>query len=525
MPGWWYTIESTTTKHLLDQFEHACREALSSDRSTRELMRAISAKQRFPVIEWIRKLDALQVTAIKLSERSKKRPITPTKLGFRNSFHKFGTPSRSPHGSIGHEIASTSDVSGSTLPLACPPTPLHGSAASSRQESLVSSSVSEPNHELLDRFDAGAQKPASFPHRTVSDPCRKSLAHDRSSVESDDSHGDVIEPPPQGSNMSRNLSLGSRLGPGHARLKKYTSIATIESLGQIDEEQQYVLSDDEDDDHLSSVRAIRRQMATNQSAHKSGSPDLIETSDIESDFAKSPDSNSPDSDSVYECDPRRASALATGSLSIHENHTKSSESIQNVPNESANIGLEIDTTTVEEQLERQEPAKQQRTYDGGLSRPVTPTLRRAEGSHLSLASVLSGKEEFALSNVEDMFTDADGKYLKQFSSELRKLDAKTSKDELCIEEFIVKSEKEWANVMRNKKLGIESLFGGDLKRHFTHKIPAAQSQTSDESGTEASSRLHGAKPLFVSKRLTGINLFLLRRIGDWPMYSFLIALV
>ena len=72
MPGWWYTIESTTTKHLLAQFEHACREALSSDRHTRELMRAISAKQRFPVIEWIRKLDKLQVTAMKMCERSKK---------------------------------------------------------------------------------------------------------------------------------------------------------------------------------------------------------------------------------------------------------------------------------------------------------------------------------------------------------------------------------------------------------------------------------------------------------------------
>ena len=98
MPGWWYTIESTTTKHLLRQFEHACREALSSDRSIRELMRAKSAKQRFPVIEWIRKLDKLQVTAIRMCERSKKRPATPIKTGLRGSLQKLDPTSKSSHG-------------------------------------------------------------------------------------------------------------------------------------------------------------------------------------------------------------------------------------------------------------------------------------------------------------------------------------------------------------------------------------------------------------------------------------------
>src|SRR5208282_2332636 len=115
-------------------------------------------------------------------------------------------------------ITSSPDASDASLPLARPPTPLHGSASSSRRESLVGSSVSEPNDALLYHFDAEARRPTPFPLRTVSDPSPKSLAKDNFSIERDDSH-DVIEPPPQGSNMSRNLSLGSRLGPGHARLK------------------------------------------------------------------------------------------------------------------------------------------------------------------------------------------------------------------------------------------------------------------------------------------------------------------
>ena len=107
------------------------------------------------------------------------------------------------------------------------------------------------------------------------------------------------------------------------------------------------------------------------------------------------------------------------------------------------------------------------TYAGGLNRPVTPPPFRPEGSHLSLASVLSGRDDFALSKVEDMFTDADGKYFNHFSAELHKIDPKRSKDVLCIEEFIMKSEKEWSNEVRNKRLRPYSIFGGDVKGNFT----------------------------------------------------------
>src|SRR5208282_731909 len=142
MPGWWYTIESTTTKHLLRQFEHACREALSSDRSIRELMRAKSAKQRFPVIEWIRKLDKLQVTAIRMCERSRKRPATPIKRGLRGSLQKLDPTSKSSHGKTSLGIPSSLDASTPTIPIVHPGNLRHGSAASSRRPSFASSTTS-----------------------------------------------------------------------------------------------------------------------------------------------------------------------------------------------------------------------------------------------------------------------------------------------------------------------------------------------------------------------------------------------
>ncbi|CAI7584674.1 unnamed protein product [Penicillium manginii] len=64
MPGWWYTVESDSARHLLHQLRTAIGSALDSSPETRQEMRLNSAKQRFPVLEWVRKLEVLQRTAI-----------------------------------------------------------------------------------------------------------------------------------------------------------------------------------------------------------------------------------------------------------------------------------------------------------------------------------------------------------------------------------------------------------------------------------------------------------------------------
>jgi alpha-1,3-glucan synthase len=71
MPGWWFTVESTTTKHMLHQFKSAIEEALESKTETRAIMRARSAKQRFPVAKWVEDLNTLQQTAIKIHNERK----------------------------------------------------------------------------------------------------------------------------------------------------------------------------------------------------------------------------------------------------------------------------------------------------------------------------------------------------------------------------------------------------------------------------------------------------------------------
>ncbi|KZF26426.1 glycosyltransferase family 5 protein [Xylona heveae TC161] len=77
MPGWWFTVESTTPKHLLHQFKMAINDALASSTEIRATMRARSAKQRFPVAQWVEDLNTLQSTAIRTSkeEMGRLRPL------------------------------------------------------------------------------------------------------------------------------------------------------------------------------------------------------------------------------------------------------------------------------------------------------------------------------------------------------------------------------------------------------------------------------------------------------------------
>ncbi|GAB7364057.1 hypothetical protein MBLNU230_g4612t1 [Neophaeotheca triangularis] len=73
MPGWWFTVESQTTKHMLHQFKMAIAGALKADYQTRATMRARSGKQRFPVAQWKEDLEILQATSIKIHKKRMER--------------------------------------------------------------------------------------------------------------------------------------------------------------------------------------------------------------------------------------------------------------------------------------------------------------------------------------------------------------------------------------------------------------------------------------------------------------------
>lgn len=84
MPGWWFTVESMEADHLLEQFKLAVTEALRSKPATRAMMRARSAKQRFPVKQWLADLETLQATAIKVHKNGPQEPTEKPKEPIRH---------------------------------------------------------------------------------------------------------------------------------------------------------------------------------------------------------------------------------------------------------------------------------------------------------------------------------------------------------------------------------------------------------------------------------------------------------
>ena len=73
MPGWWFTVESTATKHMIKQLKSSIKDALASPQQTRALMRARAAVQRFPVVQWVGDLETLQSDAIKMFNKAEEQ--------------------------------------------------------------------------------------------------------------------------------------------------------------------------------------------------------------------------------------------------------------------------------------------------------------------------------------------------------------------------------------------------------------------------------------------------------------------
>jgi alpha-1,3-glucan synthase len=229
------------------------------------------------------------------------------------------------------------------------------------------------------------------------------MSDDNSSIDHTESQKGIIEPPPKGSKMSRKLSLGTHLGPGHIR-QKHESGGTIESLGAIDEEQRVHMLDDEDEGYIYTAETIRRQFASTQTPDDT---DANDSSDQDEDVIPTGHGK-----------PRRV----TDSVYVDDDNYLADRTQQNgdVPPVPA-LGLSP-------------------MYAGALNPSTNPTYATMNTSQLSLASVLSGRDQFALAKVDDFFTDSDGKYFKRFQVALSKLDPKTSKAQLCIDEFLIKSE-------------------------------------------------------------------------------------
>jgi alpha-1,3-glucan synthase len=162
--------------------------------------------------------------------------------------------------------------------------------------------------------------------------------------------------------------------------------------------------------------------------------------------------------------------------------------------------------------------------------------RLSNASVLSLASIIGDKKDFKLQKVDPNFTDADEHFYKAFEHNLDILDGKSSEDQLCIEDFLVKSEKKWFDQFRAAKLGITpghspspSIFGGKHGHNTSHNRNASMFNEDMMYGNGGPKDEPNVGDQFLLGAdyvpPTGLRLLLQYRIGDWPVYSFLLAFV
>ena len=326
MPGWWFTIESTTTKHFIHQFKIAIQEALNSKPEIRAIMRARAAKQQFPVAQWVQDLDKLQSTAIEISQ-------------------KQATESRRQ---------SLNSVSGSTTPIVrVPTTPM----IQSRRTTPKDTPRQSPR---ISRRATPRQSRACSPVRDESE----------------------LSPFP-------DASLGSKEGPGQKakRRKLQKRRMSVVSSVIVSEAEAGSSSDDEDGVKMPNcVPRCRSQL-------------------------RSPP-HTDDGDAIIPASPRDWPFAAPASRF-------SSSTAVNTPFDRSRTSLAED----------------------GAREPGTDLLRKRNHSALSLIEVVGEKTDYKLQNVNPFFTDSKKEFEELFEQKLANLNGKNSEDQLCIEEYLVKSEK------------------------------------------------------------------------------------
>jgi alpha-1,3-glucan synthase len=146
-------------------------------------------------------------------------------------------------------------------------------------------------------------------------------------------------------------------------------------------------------------------------------------------------------------------------------------------------------------------------------------------SVLSLQTVVGEEKSYRMQNVEPFFTDAQGVYAKQFDRLLGGLNGRTSTNELCIEEFIVRSEKNWYARFYDAKLGVKRSY------HKLAKIEVEDQGSSSGSSSDSNTSIQ-MDTIFEDEfelgddhtPTKGMKRILQYKIRDWPVYSFLLAL-
>ncbi|KIV87923.1 hypothetical protein, variant [Exophiala sideris] len=624
MPGWWYTIESASTGHLLQQFKTAITASLASSQKVRAQMRAWSALQRFPVAQWVEDLETLQTQSIEkhlIVQKRGSRHSWPgyhwlrTKTSRSNSFNELSEKSADTSQITTERNSLSQDHDSSVLFSEVSFSQPGGKRrrwhhSSSRRHSVASTGSDLPStktHSIHSNNNDYAQS-----HRSASissqDQDPLNISH-RTSMESD--HPDPM--------AERRASVVSRI---------HRKMSTILG-GDATHTQKYV-HDVEDAHHsektnpapeqqgeMVAVRDFASQAATGSGRDRKASqfgahfhPEVQSDeigfvdftnepmSDIESDSEEDSDgdSNEISSDTGY--------SSVDESLNTEDNHEDHTRSVTgSVSNDHENTpdtahpqpkrstvteegGKPVggpDSTTIKMPEDREVSQLDPKAVSAMPGSDVTtePTRkrqlsfalpeiqhsgnpgsgqgRRRFDKRLSLRQIRGAEEEtaFSLQRVIPSFTDRKGSYAHKFGDLLDQVDAKSSVDKLCIENYLKNSEKQFFGKYARAKLGtphhappqpqaevplMPSSFAGvdqGARRPTVHRIDAPESTSSTSSSERhPDSYLESSSAVMAGgRRDTVFNLgndyvapkgihkiFQKNIVGDWQGYAILLAI-
>ena len=174
--------------------------------------------------------------------------------------------------------------------------------------------------------------------------------------------------------------------------------------------------------------------------------------------------------------------------------------------------------------------------DGDLQLPAPATLapalrndnRNSNASVLSLASIVGEKKDFGLQKVIPTFTDANGKYAKVFTKKLDQLSGRSSEGQLCIEEHLLKYQKKWLGKFHDAKLGRPTTPPSTAPSMFRVKRNSVPPSVVEADSVVPSENEKPDDEFLLGEEYappTGIRRIVVLKIGDWPIYSILLALV
>ena len=465
MPGWWFTVESSTTSHLTHQFRVAIQEALASKTETRALMRARSAKQRFPVAQWVEDLEILQSTAIKLHDRVE----ASRRHGEARNRLTFLSGTRTPGGRTPGNRTPGNRTPGNK-------TPRMGHMA--RKSGVGLAALNERLSVVKARQEQNKIKKKSFT--------------------------------PASSGLKRQVSLGSRKGPGHIEPgdRSETAQAT-----QIAPSLPPMIESEEDADMLQIGTALTTQQRPMHEDDSDSEDENFETTSIYHDL----EAERPLPGQVGSR-PRESPPPTPG---LHASMLSTSPRL---PALNSGIGSpELPGTPPSESaLAPPEPAWAR----GSGLRATTPSM-------LSIDTIVGDKTDYNLQKVDPFFTDTTGEFYRDFEHRLDGLSGANS-DKTCIEEYLVKSEKKWFDSFRDAKLGryhyASTRSSFDVSGIHTTDASRAASMLNNNEGHVSDSDMtsyHEIKDEFLlGKDYTppsGLRNYMQLRVLDWPVYSFFLA--